>query len=191
MRTLGMNDKAELISVVYDAINEIGKNKIRSDVISNIKIADEYMQRIFNKSSERFSNRLDINTLFAIYEILLHFMLAVCTIPSQRKVKISRLTIDLVIPNLHTLSRSPRDAILLQYIRSNKDMTAINELLSLLKLKTEDVNKWLITTLDLSANDSTHIIKLNGSTIDRSHIISDIDIFLKERNDKSFRLVHF
>jgi hypothetical protein len=191
MRDLGMNDKAELISVVYDAINEIGKNKIRSDVISNIKIADEYMQRIFNKSSERFSNRLDINTLFAIYEILLHFMLAVCTIPSQRKVKISRLTIDLVIPNLHTLSRSPRDAILLQYIRSNKDMTAINELLSLLKLKTEDVNKWLITTLDLSANDSTHIIKLNGSTIDRSHIISDIDIFLKERNDKSFRLVHF
>lgn len=191
MRDLGMSDKAELISVVYDAINEIGKNKIRSDVISNIKIADEYMQRIFNKSSERFSNRLEIHTLFAIYEILLHFMLAACTIPSQRKVKISRLTIDLVIPNLHTLSRSPRDAILLQYIRSNKDLIAINELLSLLKLKTEDVNKWLITTLDLSTNDSTHIIKLNGSTIDRSHIISDIDIFLKERNDKSFRLVHF
>jgi hypothetical protein len=186
-----MSDKAELISVVYDAINEIGKNKIRSDVISDIKIADEYMHQIFNKSSEQFSDRLDSKTLYAIYEILLHFMLAACTIPSQRKVKILHLTIDLVIPNLHTLSRSPRDAILLQYIRSYKDMTTINELVSLLKLKTEDVNKWVITTLDLNANDATHIIKLNGSMINCSHIISDIDNFLKEREDKSFRIVHF
>ena len=48
MIDLCMSDKAELVSVVYDAINEIGKNKIRSDVISDIKIADEYMDRIFN-----------------------------------------------------------------------------------------------------------------------------------------------
>jgi hypothetical protein len=182
-----MSDKAELISVVYYAINEIGKNKIRSDVISDIKIADEYMDRIFNKSSEQISNRRDYKTLFAIYEILLHFMLTACTVPSQRKVKVLHLTIDLVIPNLHTLSKSPRDAILLQYIRTYKDMTTINELLSLLKLKAEDVNRWLITTLDLNANDTTHIIKLN----DRSHIISDIDIFLRERKDKSLRLIHF
>jgi hypothetical protein len=79
-----MSDKAELISVVYDAINEIGKNKIRSDVILDIKIADEFMDRIFNKSSEQISNRRDYNTLFAIYEILLHFMLAACTPPRER-----------------------------------------------------------------------------------------------------------
>src|ERR671919_601135 len=103
MRDLGMSDKAELISVVYDAINEIGKNKIRPDVSSNIKIADEYMQQILHKSSERFSNRLDINTLFGIYEIWLNLMLAACTIPSQRRVKISRLTFALVIPNLNPL----------------------------------------------------------------------------------------
>ena len=191
MIDLCMSDKAELVSVVYDAINEIGKNKIRSDVISDIKIADEYMDRIFNKSSEQISNRRDCKTLFAIYEILLHFMLAACTIPSQRKVKVLHLTIDLVIPNSHTLSKSPRDAILLQFIRSYKDMTTLDELLSLLKLKTEDVNRWLITTLDLNANDAIHIIKLSDSMINRSHIISDIDIFLRERKDKSFRLVHF
>ena len=37
MKDLWMSDKAELISVVYDAINEIGKHKIRSDVISKYK----------------------------------------------------------------------------------------------------------------------------------------------------------
>jgi hypothetical protein len=186
-----MSDKAELVSVVYDAINEIGKQKIRSDVTSNIKIADEYIQCLFNRSSEEFSNRLDSDSLIAMYEILLHFMLTACTIPSQRKVKISHLTIDLIIPNLHTLSRSPSDAILVQFIRSDKDMTTIDEILSLLKLKAEDLNMWLISTLDLNVKNTTHVINLSGSKIDCSHIIIDIDTFLKERRDKSFRLVHF
>ncbi len=186
-----MSDKSELLSVVYDAINEIGKHKIRSGVISNIKIADEYMQHIFKRSSEQFGKKLDSNSLIAMYEVLLHFMLTACTIPSQRKVKISHLTIDLVIPNLHTLSKSPSDAILVQFIRSEKDMTTIDELLSLLNLNTEDLNMWLITTFDLQVEGTTRVINLSASKIDRSHIISDIDTFLKERRDKSFRLVHF
>jgi hypothetical protein len=186
-----MSDKAELVSVVYDAINEIGKHRIRSDVISSIEIADEYMQCLFNRSSEQFSNRLDSNSLVTMYEILLHFMLTASTIPSQRKVKISHLTIDLVIPNLHTLSRSPSDAILVQFIRSDKDMTTINEILSLFKLKTEDLNIWLITALDLHVKDTTYVINLSSSKIDCSYIIRDIDTLLKERRDKTFRLVHF
>jgi hypothetical protein len=186
-----MSDKAELISVVYDAINEIGKHKIRSDVISNIKTADEYMKSIFNSSTEQFINKLDGNSLINIYEILLHFMLTACTIPSQRKVKISQLTIDLVTPNLHVFLRNPDDAITVQFIRSDKDMTTIDELLSLLKFKAEDLNMWLITTLDLHVTDTTQVINLSGSKIDCSCIIRNIDSFLKERRDKSFRLVHF
>jgi hypothetical protein len=191
MRDLWMSDKAELISVVYDAINEIGKHKIRSDVISNIKMADEYMKSIFNSSTEQFINKLDGNSLINIYEILLHFMLTACTIPSQRKVKISQLTIDLVTPNLHVFLRNPDDAIIVQFIRSDKDMTTIDELVSLLKFKAEDLNMWLITTLDLHVTDTTQVINLSGSKVDCSCIIRDIDSFLKERRDKSFRLVHF
>jgi hypothetical protein len=191
MRDLWMSDKAELISVIYDAINEIGKHKIRSDVISNIKMADEYMKSIFNSSTEQFINKLDGNSLINIYEILLHFMLTACTIPSQRKVKISQLTIDLVTPNLHVFLRNPDDAIIVQFIRSDKDMTTIDELVSLLKFKAEDLNMWLITTLDLHVTDTTQVINLSGSKIDCSCIIRDIDSFLKERRDKSFRLVHF
>ena len=186
-----MSDRAKLVSIVYDAINEIGKHKIRSDVISNIKIADEYMQHLFNRSLEQFSNRLDGNSLVTMYEILLHFMLTACTIPSQRKVKISHLSIDLIIPNLHTLLRNPSDVIVVQFIRSPIDMTTLDEILSFLKLKTEDLNMWLITTLDLKAKDTTHVINLGASKIRCSHIIQDIDTFLKERRDKSFRLVHF
>jgi hypothetical protein len=186
-----MSDKADIVSVVYDAINEIGKQKIRSDVISNIKIADEYIQRLFSRSSEQFSNKLDSNSLVTMFEILLHFMLTACIIPSQRKVKISHLTVDLVIPNLHTLSKSPNDAIIIQFIRSDKDMTTIDEILSILKLKSEELNMWLITTLDLHSKGSTYVINLSGSRVVHSHIIRDIDIFLKERRDKSLRLVHF
>jgi hypothetical protein len=186
-----MNDKAELVSVVYDAINEIGKNKIRSDVTSNIKVADEYMQRIFNRSSEQFHYRLNNDSLITMYEILLHFMLTACTIPSHRKVEISNFTIDLVIPNLNALLRSPSNAMIVQFIRSDKDMATIDELLALLKLKTEDLNVWLITTLDLHVKNMTHVIKLSEQEICCSHIIRDINTFLNGKRDKSFRLVHF
>ena len=186
-----MNDKAELVSVVYDAINEIGKNKIRSDVTSNIKIADKYMHIILNKSSKHLGYRLNSDSLITMYEILLHFMLTACTIPSQRKAHISNFTIDLIIPSLKTLSGRPNDAIIVQFIRSNQDKTTIDEILSSLKLKTENLNVWLITTMDLRSKDTIRVIKLSEQETCWSHIISDIDTFLNERRDKSFRLVHF
>lgn len=186
-----MNDKTELVSVVYDAINEIGKNKIRSDVTSNIKVADEYIQIIFNKALKQFRYRMNSDSLITMYEILLHFMLTACTIPSQRKVKIANSSIDIIIPSLNALLKSPSDAMIVQFIRRDKDMASINELLSLLQLKTEVLGVWLITTLDLHVKNMTHVIKLSKQEMYCSHMVRDIDTFLNGRTDKSFRLVHF
>ena len=191
MRELCMRDKTELISAVYDTINDIGKHKIRSDVISNVELADEYIRYLFDRVSEHFGTRLDADSMITIYEILLHFMLTACTIPSQRKVKLSHLTIDLVIPSLHTLSRSPGDVILVQFIRSYEDLAKIDKILSLFELKAEELNIWLITSLNLHVKYSINVINLAGLELGRMHVIKDIDAFLKERRDKSFRLVHF
>jgi hypothetical protein len=186
-----MNDKAELVSVVYDIINEIGKNKIRSDVTSNIKVGDEYIQIIFNKALKQFRYRMNSDSLIKIYEILLHFMLTACTIPSQRKIEIANCSIDIIIPSLNALLKSPSNAMIVQFIRGNKDMANITELPSLLQLKTEVLSIWLITPLDLHAENMTHVIKLSKQEMCCSHIIRDIDTFLKGRTDKSFRLIHF
>jgi hypothetical protein len=185
-----MRDKTELSSALYDAIHKIGKHKIQSDVISDIKFADKYMQVLFNRSIERFGYKLDDYSLVALYEILLHFMLTACTLPSQRKVMISQhLYLDLVIPNLQTLSRSPSDVIMIQFIRSPEDMTTFNEILSLFKLRAEEMNIWLISTMDRMACYTTYVIDLNDSSQKYLQIIQDIDTFLKERRDKSFRFI--
>lgn len=186
-----MTDRAELVSMAYEVINRIGKDKIRSDVISNVRIADEYMYTLLSRSSRQFSYKLDNYSLVTLYEILLHFMLTACTIPSQRKVKISYLSLDLVIPNLHTLSRSPRDAIILLFIRdlSSTTLKTVESIQSLFGTKADDLNIWPITALELSTPHKTYVINLD-SRKNHLSIIQDIDVFLKKRRDRSFRFVH-
>lgn len=186
-----MTDREELVSMAYEIINKIGKDKIRSDVTSNIRIADGYMHTLLSRSTRQFSYKLDDYSLITLYEIFLHFMLTACTIPSQRKVEISYLSLDLVIPNLHTLSKSPRDAIILLFIR-DPDATpfkTVESIQSLFGIKADDLNIWSIATLDLSTSHTTYVIDLDSRNMQHLSIIQDIDIFLKKRRDKSFRFV--
>ena len=64
---------------------------------------------------------LDI-TIAIICEALLHFILTISTLPSDRKVEIRYgLPIDVVIPNLLTLKRSPAKSIIVQIIKDVED----------------------------------------------------------------------
>jgi hypothetical protein len=187
---LCMSNKIDLRSTAYDAIRDIGKEKIQTDIISDTRVADKYMQVLFTRSVERFSYKLDDYSLVILYEILLHFMLTACTLPSQRKVRLSRdLCLDLVIPNLQTLAKNPSDAVLIQFIRSPEELKGIDEILLLLKLKTKDVNIWLISAKDLNTSYKNYVITLNSSSHKYSQIIQDIDTFLKETSDRSLRFV--
>jgi hypothetical protein len=187
-----MSNKTDLSSAAYDAIREIGKEKIQKDVISDTKLADKYMQVLFTRTLERFSYKLEDYSLVVLCEILLHFMLTACTLPSQRKVRLSQdLCLDLVVPNFQTLAKNPNDAILIQFIRTPEELTRIDEILSLLKLKTKDVNIWLISAKDLKTSYKSYVITLNSSNHKYSQIVQDIDTFLKQTSDKSFRFVGY
>jgi hypothetical protein len=86
---------------------------------------------------------LDI-TIAIICEALLHFMLTVSTLPSERKVEIRYgLTIDVVIPNLLTLKRRPDKSIIAQII---KDVEDFNKISQLEFLQPHGQNIWVISS---------------------------------------------
>jgi hypothetical protein len=86
---------------------------------------------------------LDI-TIAIICEALLHFMLTVSTLPSERKVEIRYgLTIDVVILNLLTLKRRPDKSIFAQIIKDVEDFNKISQLEFLQPLS---LNIWVISS---------------------------------------------
>ena len=92
---------------LYYAVREIGEEKIQKDITSRIQSSREYIDVLMNKSIDRLiatDQSLDYDRVIGtLSEALLHFMLTISTLPSERKIRLnSELVIDVVIaPLLH------------------------------------------------------------------------------------------
>ena len=89
----------------------------------------------------------------------------------------------MVIPNLQSLKIRPDKSIIVQII---KDKTGLNRISQLEFLQPNNKNIWLISTKPLSTKYTTYTV----SPDEYSNIIIDINNFLKETGDKSFRFIH-
>ena len=118
---------------LYSIIEETGKINIQVNIISSIEASQKYIDTIIDACMGRLKYEstdcdLDI-TIAIICEALLHFMLTISTLPSERKVEIRYgLTIDVVIPNLLTLKRRPDKSIIVQIIKDVEDFNKISQL---------------------------------------------------------------
>jgi hypothetical protein len=184
----------EVKDILYSTIEGIGKEKIRSDVTSNIKLSQKYIDIIMceciSKLAQIDSNANNNEEIIAtLSEALLHFMLTVCTLPSERKIHVDRLTLDLVVPNLQTLKRKPGKSIIVQIIKDKKDSHKISQLEF---LQPNYKNIWLLCVKPLSVKKYTLYGVFTNTDIYNSYsnIIIDINDFLEEAGDKSFRFIH-
>jgi hypothetical protein len=135
------------------------------------------------------STDCDLNiTIAIICEALLHFMLTVSTLPSERKVEIRySLTIDVVIPNLLTLKRRPDKSIIVQII---KDVEDFNKISQLEFLQPHSQNIWVISSNPfLTTRYTQYVVFPNLGWHKYSQIIININKFLTETGDNSFRFV--
>src|ERR671921_67121 len=144
--------------IVYSEIKKIGKEKIQAMITSNIESSQQYIDIIMNgciKTLSYESNDDDI-TIATLCEVLLHFMLTICTLPSERKIRVKTdLILDVIIPNLQSLKIKPDKAII-----------------------------WLISAKPLLTKYTTYSVFPNTGSPNFSDIIIHIDNFLKEIRDK-------
>jgi hypothetical protein len=123
-------------------------------------------------------------------EALLHFMLTICTLPSERKIVIKNdLSLDVIIPSLQSLKVKPEKSIIVQFIKEGLELNKISQLEF---LQPHHKNVWLISAKPLSTTKYTTYYVLPNAELDNkySSIIIDVDNFLKETGDKSFRFIH-
>ena len=179
--------------ILYPVIEELGRENIQLKISSNIKLSQEYIDIIMNRCiskidslSGNYDRDFDIAVLS---EALLHYMLTISTLPSERKVEINDdQKLDIVIPSLPSLRKDPNKSLIIHVIKKKKtDLTKIKKLES---LQPNPRNIWCISTRPLSISKYTQYCIVPGySSRKYSYIITDIDKFLKSTNDKSFRFI--
>lgn len=181
-------------NTLYSIIGEIGKEKIQSDITLNIELSKQYIQVIL----DQFINRVDIandKSIGNLCEALLHFMLTACTLPSVRKVTIDKINLDIIVPNVHTLSNFPEKAIVIQIPKDAKSITR-HEQKNLRKIQPNIKNLWIVTKEPLLGDYINYSIESENnrktSSLMRNFgdIIVDIDRFLGQTKDRTFRFFH-
>lgn len=181
--------KQTLYSVIED---EEGREKIQTEITSDIKLSRKYIELIMSKCIAKLDSESNDDDFYAtivttLSEALLHFMLTICTLPSERKIPIKNdLSLDVIIPSLQILKIRPEKSIIVQFIKD------LNKVLELESLQPHHKNIWLVSAKPLSTLKYTTYHVLPNAKLDNkySNIIIDIDNFLRETGDKSFRLVH-
>jgi hypothetical protein len=188
-----MQSGESIKQVLYSAIEEIGRESIQLYISSNIMLSQKYLNIIMNQCIAKLSYVSDVYDrdldIIVLSEALLHYMLTISTLPSERKVEIKHdQALDIVIPSLPILKKDPNKSLVIQVIKDKEtDLTVIDRLES---LQPYSQNIWCISARPLSiARYTEYSIFPNHHSHKYSNIITDIDEFLKLTNDKSFRFV--
>jgi hypothetical protein len=147
--------RGEIKQVLYSVIEEVGKEKIQTEITSDIKSSQKYIDLIMSKCIAKLASESndDIDDYFygtivtILSEALLHFMLTICTLPSERKIAIKNdLVLDVIIPSLQSLKAKPEKSVIVQIIKENLELNKISQLES---LQPNHKNIWLISAKPL------------------------------------------
>lgn len=181
-------------NILYSIINEIGKEKIQTDITLNVGLSRQYIQMIMNECN-KVINLTEEENVGSLCEALLHFMLTTRTLPSVRKVRFDKINLDVVIPSLHVLRNFPEKAIIIQIV---KDSRAISEYeqKQISTIQPNANNIWIVTKDPISGDYVNYSAQHENNDSNSSQrrnfydIIVDIDAFLEKINDRSFRFFH-
>lgn len=166
--------------ILYDTIRNIGEKKI--EVAISKGDSKKIIQEILNKSIIKIKKLTKNSTeeQLTLATGLLHYLLTVSLIDSQRKITIDDNKIDIVIPNTKKLKDNPNDSIIIQIISNNESPDSILQKLS--SIQPNQNNIWFITDKPISNN--------NSYTIEENYvkILEDIQEFYSMRKKSQLKI---
>lgn len=174
----------DIKDVLYSIINGMGRERIRMDVAADIRTSELRCKDILAKCVSSVSQEMDDTTIVRLCEALLHFMLTASLLPSERKVTVHGVDLDIVIPSVRVLNKSPDKSLIIQMIRN--DLT--RKLSQTMSVQPNNENIWLISAKQLKTDHRNYHLGMGDFPFPR--IISDISRFLSEKQDRGLKLLH-
>jgi len=154
-----MSDKVlfmEIKEILYNAIKNYQEHKIVSDIAQGDSpqtinvLCNEcipILEKIDGEKSEK---------TISFAEGLVHYLLAVALIPSQRKTTFASVDVDVVIPDIATLSTSPEDALLIAFPKTDDLLSIKKRITELSKIQPHKENIWLVLENELHVEVKTY-----------------------------------
>ena len=175
----------DIKDILYSAIAKFGKDKIRMEVINDIEMSERRCNEILEECKKKMTNNLDDESFANLCEALLHFMLTASLIPSERKVTWKGIELDLVIPSLKMLNKSPDKTLVIQIIKGNEVVRKIKDAKS---VQPHDVNIWTVSAKRLEVDHKNYYV---GSRLfPYPRIIVDVNAFLAHKGNRGLKLLH-
>jgi hypothetical protein len=176
---------ADIKDILYSAIDKIGKEKIRMEIISDIEMSELRCNEILEECKKKMVDSLNDESLTNLCEALLHFLLTASLLPSERKVNLKGAELDLVIPSVKMLSKRPDRALVIQIIKGNEELTKIKHAEF---VQPHEENIWAVSANQLHIAHKNYYV---GSRLyPYPRIIMDINAFLVRKGDHGLKLLH-
>lgn len=118
---------------------------------------------------------------------LLHFLLTNVLLNSQRKVEHNGIDVDIVIPDLKTLEKDPKQTLIICIPKTSDKNKIEQKLLRLYKIQPEKQNVWLVLSQELDFENKSYIIRKENQTF--SEIIYDIAQFVNVHGQNKFKIL--
>jgi hypothetical protein len=170
--------------VLYSVIDAIGREKIRADVSRDAGTSKRYCEEIVQRCIFAFGDEANDEILGTLCEALLHFMLTASQLPSERKVTVDGTELDVVVPNVKSLAKTPDKALVIQVLKT-ADRAKIKQAEALQRHRE---NIWIISAKKIDYNVKNYA--LEGAEFKYSSIISDIRAFLSRKGVSSLKMLH-
>lgn len=191
----------DIKEILYSTIAKMGRGRIESTIISDpsqipliIKEICSQCIAILNSQTTDYDKPKIHSDLI---EALMHYLLTLTQIPSERKVKYDNdIEINLVIPNLKQLKADPQRTLVISFPKS-LDADYINKLENtLLKVQPQKDNIWLVfgyynnIIADVCKGFTVfvHDDLVQSPFKSLSSIINEIKLFVKANKIKSFKI---
>ena len=166
--------------ILYGEITNIGEDTIQKEIAnkntSNIikKITIPCIEKIKNLEGRYQTNLAKFQTS------LLHYLLTLVMIPSQRKITMNDVEIDIVIPDLRILKNEPKNSVVIS-IADARDQSISEQIEFLKNLQPNGDNIWYVTEQDINQK------KYSISDDSFFRIIDDLEEFLSKTKTRQFR----
>jgi hypothetical protein len=153
---------------LYSVLNEFGKENIQIEFQNNINSSIPKIKEILSKTIATIYEKKDNidsdsnnfeKPLSILCESFLHFLLTTTSLPSQRKIMLNELEIDLVIPDIKTLKKDPKKTLIIIFY---KDSFTTNEYITKLdNIQKNKENIWLVSSTPLDINYRNYVLYEN------------------------------
>jgi hypothetical protein len=175
----------ELGEILYSSISEYGEQRILSDIVQGE--SPDVIKAIFEHCLSNIGKNETVkpDTSGAVAEGLLHYMLTVSMIPSQRKTLFQSVEIDVAVPDTRTLGISPQDVVVILFPKTDNRDQIKAHIEKIKKIQPNENNIWVVIEENLQLDSKIYTLK---DSITFANIINDLINFTSNKKQSKLKI---